>query len=149
QYITKEAEALTIASAADTSQFLPVKTAFNSLPPAKTMAELAKAKSEPTGQPSHLVGTPGEPLARPSTSYQPVKGGNVFQAAVPSDWTLIPSKSSIKATPQNGYGELNGQTVFSCGVEFGIAKANTRDLPGATNTFLGAVAQNNPNLHLA
>jgi hypothetical protein len=149
QYITKEAEALTIASAADMSQFVPIKTAFASLPPAKTMADLAKAKSEPKGQPTHLVGTPGEPLARPSNSFQPVKGGNVFQASVPSDWTLIPAKGSIKAVPQNGYGELNGQAVFSCGVEFGIAKANTRDLQGATQTFLNAVAQNNPDLRLA
>jgi Zn-dependent protease with chaperone function len=149
QYINKEAEALTIATAADMSQFAPIKTSFASLPPAKTMAELAKAKSEPTGQPAHLVGTPGEPLARPSTSsYQPVKGGNVFQASVPSDWTLIQGKSSIKAAPQNGYGQLQGQTVFTCGVEFGIAKANTRDLPSATNTFLNAVAQNNPDLRL-
>jgi Zn-dependent protease with chaperone function len=150
QYINKEADALTIGTAADMSQFVPIKTSFASLPPAKTMADLAKAKSEPKGQPTHLVGTPGEPLARPSTSsYQPIKGGNIFQATVPSDWTVIPSKSSIKAAPQNGYGQLQGQTVFSCGVEFGIARANTRDLPSATNTFLNAVAQNNPELRLA
>jgi len=149
EYITKEAEALTIASATDTSQFTPIKTAFASLPPAKTMAELAKAKSEPTGEPTHAVGTPGQPLARPSTQYQPVKGGSVFQASVPVDWTLLRSTSSIKAVPQNGYGQLNGQSVFSCGVEFGIARANTRDLASATNTFLNAIAQNNPDLRLA
>ncbi len=44
---------------------------------------------------------------------------------------------------------MNGRTVFSCGVEFGIAKANTRDLRSATNTFLSAIAQNNPELRQA
>src|SRR4051794_11767043 len=64
-YITRETEALTIASAADAAQFEPIKTAFATLPPAKSMAELAKAKStEPAGEPAHAVGTPGQPLAR-------------------------------------------------------------------------------------
>ena len=46
-YITKEAEALTIASAADMSGFAPIKASFASLPPAKSMGELAKAKAQP------------------------------------------------------------------------------------------------------
>src|SRR6187431_1850416 len=41
-YITKEAEALTIATAADTSQFGPIKAAFKALPPGKSMAELER-----------------------------------------------------------------------------------------------------------
>ena len=149
EYITREAEALKIASAADMSQFTPIKTAFASLPPAKTMAELAKAKTEPAGEPTHAVGTPGQPLAKPSAQYQPVKGGNVFQASVPSDWTLLPSKSSIRAVPQNGYGQIDGQAAFTCGVEFGLAKAQTRDLQSATNAFLNAVGQNNPGMKVA
>src|SRR5215831_13860281 len=44
QYITKEAEALTIVSAADMSGFAPIKSSFASLPPAKSMGDLAKAK---------------------------------------------------------------------------------------------------------
>jgi hypothetical protein len=73
----------------------------------------------------------------------------VFQASVPSDWTTLPSQSSIKVVPQNGYGQLNGQTVFSHGVEFGLLKAPSRDLQEATRAWLQAVAQNNPELRLA
>ena len=51
--------------------------------------------------------------------------------------------------PQNGYGQLNGQTVFTHGVEFGISKATSRDLGEATNAWLNAVAGNNPELRLA
>jgi len=150
QYITKEAEALTIASAPDSSDFTGAKTMFASLPPAKSTADLAKAKSAPkpaeNSAMTPAVGTPGQPLPAPSTQYRPLSGGKVFQASVPSDWTAIMSKSSIKVVPQNGYGELNGQSVFTCGVEFGVARASTRDLAGATSAFLNAVAQSNPQL---
>ncbi len=150
EYINKEAAALTLAGAADMRQFTVIKTAFASLPPAKTMAELAKARSQPAGTGlASAVGTPGQPLPKPSAEFKPLKGGNVFQAAVPGDWTLLPSKSSIKAVPQNGFGQLDGQTVFTGGVEFGIAKANTRDLLSATNTFLDAIAQNNTRMRVA
>src|SRR5688572_31320941 len=46
-YITKEAEALSIASAADDRDFAPVKTTFAGLQAPLTMAELARRKTEP------------------------------------------------------------------------------------------------------
>jgi hypothetical protein len=73
----------------------------------------------------------------------------VFTAAVPSDWTSFASKSSIRIAPQNGYGQMNGQTVFSHGIEFGVSPSGTRDLVDATKAWLNAVAQNNPELRLA
>jgi Zn-dependent protease with chaperone function len=152
-YINKEAAALTIATPADTSGFTTVKTAFASLPPAKGMGDLAKARDGGGGGESApaAVGTPGQPVAAPSTStqYREISGGNVFKASVPSDWTPLASKSSIKVVPQNGYGPVNGQTVFSHGIEFGVTKAASRDLQEATKTWLNAVAQNNPELKLA
>jgi len=39
--------------------------------------------------------------------------------------------------------------VFSHGVEFGLAKAGSRDLREATNSWLKAVTRNNPQLRLA
>ena len=115
QYITKEAELLTIASARPTtSEFEPIKTAFASLPPAKSMAELAKAKER---QRRRCGSDRSEHQASPCRgrrrSIADVNGGKVFQASVPADWTSLPSKSAIKVVPQNGYGQLNGQTVFS------------------------------------
>jgi Zn-dependent protease with chaperone function len=148
-YINKEAELLTIGSRADTSQFKPIKTTFASLPPAKSMGELARAGADSGGEAPTSVGTPGQPVPRPSAQFRTISGGKVFQASVPTEWTSLPSKTAIKVVPQNGYGQLNGQTVFSHGVEFGITKAASRDLQEATNTWLKAVAQNNPELRLA
>jgi hypothetical protein len=86
-------------------------------------------------------------VPRPSAQYRNLNGG-VFQATVPTDWTDLASQSAIKVVPQNGYGQLNGQTVFSHGVEFGVTKAGSRDLREATNAWLKAVAQGNPELRL-
>jgi len=153
-YINKEAEALTVATTADASGFAPVKTMFASLPPAKSMGDLAKAKGGggtegETSRAVQAVGTPGQPVPRPSAQYRAISGGKVFQASVPADWTSIPSKSSIKVIPQNGYGPHAGQTVFACGVEFGITQASSRDLQEATNAWLKAVGQSNPELQPA
>ncbi len=68
---------------------------------------------------------------------------------MPTNWTSLPSNSAIKVVPQNGYGQLNGQTVFTHGVEFGVTQASSRDLRSATNAWLKAVAQGNPDLRLA
>ena len=146
QYITREAEALTIATAADEREFEPVKAAFASLPPAKTMGDLARAGNGTGGQAVRSVGTPGQPVPPPSPQLRQLTGGRVFQAAVPSDWTSLVSSRAIKVVPQNGYGQLNGQTVFSHGVEFGIVKAASRDLREATDAWLKAVSQGNPEL---
>jgi len=49
QYITREAESLSIAGAADQGEFGPIKTAFASLPPAKSMRDLEKSKRGSSG----------------------------------------------------------------------------------------------------
>jgi len=148
QYINQEAGLLTIATAADASEFAPIKSAFASLPPAKSMADLARSGGS-GGDAPQSVGTPGQPVPRPSSQYRDLSGGKVFQASVPANWTSLPSKSAIKVVPQNGYGQLNGQTVFTHGIEFGVTKAGSRDLREATNAWLQAVAQANPELRAA
>ena len=144
QYINKEAATLTIATPADGSHFASTKAAFATLPPALTMEEVSKGK----GATALTVGTPGQPVPPPSAESKVVTGGKLFDVSVPANWTELASDSSIKIVPDNGYGQLNGQTVFTHGVEFGVVKAASRDLREATNAWLKAVAQGNPELRL-
>jgi hypothetical protein len=88
-------------------------------------------------------------VPRPTAQFHDISGGKVFQASVPADWTSLASRSEIKVVPQNGYGDMNGQTVFTYGVEFGVSQAGSRDLQTATNTWLDAVAKASPELRLA
>jgi Zn-dependent protease with chaperone function len=145
-YINKEADALTIATPADQKEFTPIKTAFASLPAAKSMNDPAPANA---GFEPAAVGTPGQPVPAPATQYRSVTAGKVFQASVPSNWTAVQSSSAVKFVPENGFGPFKGETIFSHGVEFGMVKANTRDLAQATKAWLQAVAQSNPELRLA
>jgi len=148
QYINKEASLLAVADPADEREFEPIKSTFASLPPAKSMGDLAKAKSGDGGEvPS--TGTPGQPVPPPSAQYRDLSGGGVFRAAVPSNWISLTSRSAIKVVPENGYGQVNGQTVFSHGIEFGVSRAGSRDLREATNAWLQDVVQSNPQLRLA
>jgi Zn-dependent protease with chaperone function len=160
QYINQEAATLTLAATADSTQFAPIKASFASMGPAMTSAQMAKANAaaggrggggEATGggEMARSVGTPGQPVPRPSGQYHVIAGGRIFQASVPTDWTSLASKSSIKVVPPNGYGDLKGDTVFTHGVEFGIAKVDSRDLHQATNAWLQAVGQANPALKVA
>jgi hypothetical protein len=149
QYITKEAESLTMATAADQSGFETIKPVFASLPPAKSMGELAKGGGGSGGDALQSVGTPGQPVPKPSAQYQPIASNKIFQASVPDNWTSLPSQTSIKVVPQNGYGELKGQTVFTHGIEFGVTKASSNDLQAATKAWLQGVAKGNPELKLA
>jgi Zn-dependent protease with chaperone function len=147
-YINKEAAALKIAARADTSGFAPTKSKFAGLPPAMTMAEVAKRGEAGGGNAATNVGTPGQPVPAPSSQLKEVNGG-LFVANVPSNWTTLQSEGVIKAVPQNGYGDFRGQTIFTYGVEFGVAKASSRDLQEATGTWLKAIAQGNPDLRVA
>jgi hypothetical protein len=126
-----------------------MKTAFAGLPAAKSTSDLAKAKSTSGGESVQAVGTPGQPVPPPSSQYREVRGGNVFRASVPSNWTTLSSNSAVKVVPENGYGPYKGETVFSHGVEFGVAKTASRDLQDATDAWLKAVTQNNPGLRVA
>src|SRR5262249_50234953 len=152
EYINKEAEALTIGTPADTSEFDSIKQAFAAMPAGKPTSSVGKGGSRRGGGEAESeaasVGTPGQPVPRPSSQYREVNGGRVFRALVPSDWTNLDARSSIKVVPQNGYGQMNGQTVFSYGVEFGISKASSRDLGEATNDWLKAVEEGNPDMRV-
>jgi hypothetical protein len=111
------------------------------------MADVERGGS--TGETSEVpasVGRIGDPVPAPSSSYRNVRGGNLFQASVPSNWQAVSSTNSVKFVPQNGLGDYNGQSVFTHGVEVGIARATSRDLNEATDALLQAFAQGNPNL---
>ena len=152
QYIAKEASMLQVAQRApEAKDFDRVKGTFAALPAPRSMADVANAGSAPSGGggTAESVGTVGQPVPAPSSQFQKIAGGKLFEADVPSNWKGLSSNNAIKVVPPNGYGAYNGQTVFTHGVQFGVARASSRDLREATRALLGAFAQNNPELKQA
>jgi hypothetical protein len=150
QYIAKEAAMLQIAQVPpEATEFSRVKSTFAVLPPAKSMAEVANASTTGGGgggEAPESVGTVGAPVPAPSAQFTKIQGGKLFEADVPSNWKGLSSNNAIKVVPPNGYGAYNGQTVFTHGVQFGVARASSRDLREATQSLLTAFAQNNSEL---
>jgi beta-barrel assembly-enhancing protease len=143
-YITQEASLLTIAPpVTDVDEFQRMKAKFASIP-----APAAKGRSGAANAPEN-TGTIGKPVPAPSTEFRAVRGGNLFQASVPTNWQAITAGNSVKFVPENAYGQQNGEEVFTHGVQFGIVPANSRDLRQATKSFLEGVAPGNPELRLA
>jgi hypothetical protein len=150
-YIAKEASQLQIAQRETrTADFQQARASFSSLPPAKSMAELERNAPNNTGSRGETAGAAtgriGEPVPPPSTQYRNAQGGRLFDVEVPANWQAIASNNSVKYVPQNGYGASEGQSVFTHGVELGVARASSRNLAEATETLLAAFAQSNPEL---
>ncbi len=146
QYIAKEASMLQQGRRRDDpAQFESFKAAFASLPPARSMSDPRRTGS---GEPPASVGRVGQPVPAPSTQYRRAQGGRLFQVTVPTNWQAVSSNSSVKFVPPNGYGAVEGQTVFTHGVELGVSRAPSRDLGEATDAFVDAIRRANPGLRV-
>jgi hypothetical protein len=66
--------------------------------------------------------------------------------SVPSNWRELASNDSVTFAPEGAYGSANGQSVFTHGIQMGIARSDTRDLQTATDGLLDALARSNPAL---
>jgi hypothetical protein len=151
-YIAREAAQLQIAPAREnrTADFQQARASFSQLPPAKSMAELARNTPRRTesegGASTTAVGRIGEPVPPPSNQFRTVQGGRLFDVDIPTNWQAVASNSAVKYVPLNGYGPADGQTVFTHGVELGVTRASSRSLAEATDALLSAFAQSNPEL---
>jgi Zn-dependent protease with chaperone function len=149
-YIAREASLLQIATRAEQpGDFQQARTLFARLPPAKSMADLARSGPANTAEGAG-VGRVGDPVPAPSADFRRVQGGRLFDVDIPANWQAISSNSSVKYVPPNGYGPVDSSqgrhTVFTHGVELGVARASTRNLQEATETLVGAFASSNPDL---
>jgi beta-barrel assembly-enhancing protease len=158
QYIAEEASHLQIANvnhpASDLEQ---AKQLMAQLPPPMKMADVEKNAQRGGRNPNGgggaggnteqvAVGQIGQPVPPPSSDFRPVKGGKVLQMSVPSNWQPLSSNNSIKFVPENGYGPLNGQNVFTHGAEVGVLRAQSRDLSAATDALLDSLQSSNPQM---
>jgi Zn-dependent protease with chaperone function len=154
-YIAREAALLQIGPGqTQAAEFQQARTLLARLPPARSMADLARSGPANTSGGDVSSGAPvgriGEPVPPPAAEFRRVQGGRLFDADVPANWQAVSSNNSVKFVPQNAYGSIDGsqrgQTVFTHGVELGVARASSRDLLEATETLLGALARDNPDL---
>ena len=154
-YIAKEAAMLQVMPReVHAAEFTQARGLFAALPPAQSMAELERTggRGSPSGGGTSSGGTTsvgrvGDPVPPPSTQFRTVQGGNIFEATVPQNWQAVSSSNAVKFVPLNGYGVVaGGESVFTHGIELGVARASSRNLSDATRTLVANFARSNPDL---
>ena len=65
---------------------------------------------------------------------------------MPDNWREVATSSSVTFVPDGAYGQMQGQTVFTHGVELGLTRNEIHSLQEATQEFIDGLAQSNPSL---
>jgi hypothetical protein len=154
QYITAEARSLQVVNPVhDTAAFEQMKTAFRNMPQAPTTEQVAKEGAGRTGRTSGQTGTSGRitpgQVQPPSSRYTQYDEGNVFRVSVPSNWRELSGNNAVTFAPDGAFGDNGGQSVFTHGVQIGLARNETHDLQTATDELVQSLAQSNPRLSRA
>ena len=151
QYINQEASQLRIGPRPNDSGFQQTRSRLSQLGPARTMAEVERSGGAGSGggRSGGSVGRVGEAVPPPSRQYRTVQGGQLFTVSVPSNWQAVSSNNSIKYVPQNAYGDYQGQSTLTHGVELGVARASSRDLNQATEALIEGFVRGNDGMRVA
>jgi hypothetical protein len=152
QYINAEAAQLRVAPRPSAQGFQQARSRLAGMPPARTMAELERSGGSGNGgggRTTGSVGRIGEAVPPPSRQYRTAQGGELFQVSVPTNWQAVSSNNAVKFVPQNAYGEYEGQTTLTHGIEIGVARASSRDLNQATQSLIDGFVQGNSGMRMA
>jgi hypothetical protein len=145
-YITHEAQLLRVSNPVhDTHAFDQVQAHLKRLPAAPSTEEATKNASR-SGGGSASGPPPAGNVPRPSDHFSSYRVGNLFKVDVPSNWQQLQGGSAVTFAPQGAYGHVNGQNVFTHGIEIGVARNETHDLQTATDELLDSLARSNPHL---
>jgi Peptidase family M48 len=148
-YITEEASHLRIEGrAGDSREFARVQDELRRMSPAPTTEEVTRRGKQAPTQPGQapVEGNIGTPVAPPSSRYRSYTEGNLFRISVPDNWREVATSSSVKFVPAGAYGQVQGRTVFTHGVELGVTRNEVHSLQEATQEFIDGLAESNPSL---
>ena len=123
-----------------------VKRELASLPPAKSMADLARGNARRRRR-QRARRRSGASATRCPRRRPPIGVCAAASCSRPrSRRTGRPCRrpTRVKFVPQNAYGQLNGETVFTHGVELGVARADLARPGGVHRRAAQALAQGNP-----
>jgi hypothetical protein len=130
----------------NTAAFTQVKSRLRRMAPAPTTEQVMQSGSRRQtrgGAPSDArIGR----VEAPSTRYETYEEGDLFRVSVPSNWRELPSNTSVTFAPDGAYGDYQGQSVFTHGLQIGVERNETHDLRRATDELVRGLAQSNPRL---
>lgn len=149
--INREAQNLRVNSGGgDSREFARIQERLGGFQRAPTMAEIARSgQRQPVGESTgnYPNNPPSGRVEYPSARYQSY---SIFNGGVrvnaPTNWRQINDNNSVWFVPEGGYGQYNGQAVYTHGVSLGVAQTNESNLQRATQGLINSLAQGNTNL---
>ena len=149
--INREAQLLRIEGGQrDTREFASVQQRLRGAGRAPSMQEIARSGQRyPVGENTNYPNNdrPSGRVEYPSSRYQnySIFNGGV-QVSVPGNWRQINDNNAVWFAPEGGYGQYNGQVIYTHGTSFGVAQTSNRNLQRATQELINNFAQGNANL---
>jgi Zn-dependent protease with chaperone function len=134
----------------DTREFSQVQARLRGMGTAPTMAEIARSGQRyPTGETTgnYPTNVPRGSVSYPSSRYRSYSElGGILRVSVSDNWRELGNNNSVWFSPEGAYGQAQGQTVFTHGVNFGVAQTQSGNLQQATDEFLRSLGAGNGNL---
>jgi hypothetical protein len=148
EYIEQEASLVRVEHPVrDSGEFDRIKAHLNTLPRAPTTEEATR--SARSDRNSNENRPPAGNVERPSSRYSTYTEGQLFEMSVPSNWRELSGGNTVTFAPEGAYGAINGQRVFTHGVEAGVARNEVHDLRAATDELVDSLRRGNQNLSSA
>jgi Zn-dependent protease with chaperone function len=159
--INREAAALRVDNPIrDAGDFRRIQARLRDMPRARSMSDIARGgQSNPRNTrypnddrnsryPNDDRGLDPRRVEYPSARFRAYTEGNLFRISVPENWREVSrgNGSEVTFAPEGGYGDVQGQFVFTHGVQVGTTRAQSNNLQAATENFLNGLAQGNRNL---
>lgn len=82
----------------------------------------------------------------PSSRYRTYSNNNLFRINVPENWRDLEIQDEIWFAPEGAYGQYRERSVFTHGVNLGVARPLSRNLQRATNELINGLLQGNSNM---
>jgi Zn-dependent protease with chaperone function len=172
EYINREADALRVANPTrNTTGFTRVQALLREMRPARSMQEIGRngqrypQRRDPNYPDRDDQRYPDRDDQRyPDRDDQryPQQGGrrrveypssrlrnysgNYYRISVPDNWRELPSNDGVTFAPEGAYSQVQGQFVFTHGIQVGSMRAQSNSLRAATDELIRTLEQGNQNL---
>jgi len=165
EYINREADALRVNNPTrNTTAFNRVQALLHEMRPARSMQEIGRSQQrnpqrgdqrypdqddqrypDRGDQRYPQQGGQRQKVEYPSSRFRNYSG-SYFRISVPDNWRELASNDSVTFAPDGAYRDVQGQFVFTHGIQVGAVRAQSNSLRAATDELIRALAQGNQNL---
>ncbi|HKP38747.1 MAG TPA: M48 family metallopeptidase [Pyrinomonadaceae bacterium] len=144
--INQEAQLLKVntAAAPDSRDFIAVQQRLSGKPAGQTLVSKQGSPNQGSSELSTGKQTDSSKITSrvepPSSRYQSFNKRS-FTVNIPENWREIDEQNGAWFAPSGAYGSVNGQTVFTHGVNLGLVKSRAADAQQATDEFIKGLTQ--------